>query len=315
MGFYIVKRVLWLIPVLFVISVVVFSIVHLIPGDPATVLLGTEAADPSLLEAIKQKYGLDKPIHIQYFLWIRRVLHGDLGLSVTTGRPVSKLVAERIPYTLELGLYALVLALLLAIPLGTLAAVRKNQAVQWLFQAFTLLGLSIPRFWSGTMFILLFSVHLGWFTIINFPPFIKNPLDNLRSFFLPAFTLALPTAASIARITRASVLEVSNMDYVLTARSKGLSERRVVFIHMLKNALLPVITVTGIYAGYLLSGAIVVEKVFAIPGLGRLGVDAILQRDYPLLQGTVLVVVTLFTLVNLAVDILYVFANPKIRYV
>ncbi len=315
MGFYIVKRIIWLIPVLFVISVVVFSIVHLIPGDPATVLLGTEAADPALLKAIKQKYGLDKPIYVQYFLWIRRVLHGDLGLSVTTGRPVSKLVAERIPYTLELGLYALVLALFLAIPLGTLAAVRKNQTVQWLFQGFTLLGLSIPRFWSGTMFILLFSVHLGWFTIVNFPSFVKDPLDNLRSFFLPAFTLALPAAASIARITRASVIEVSNMDYVLTARSKGLGERRVVFIHMLKNALLPVITVTGIYAGYLLSGTIVVEKVFAIPGLGRLGVDAILQRDYPVLQGTVLVVVTLFTLVNLAVDILYVFVNPKIRYV
>lgn len=314
MGLYIAKRLLWLVPVLFVISVIVFSIVHLIPGDPATVLLGMEAADPSLLETMKQKYGLDKPIHIQYLLWIQRVLHGDLGLSVTTGRPVSKLVAERIPYTLELGLYALALALTLAIPLGAFAAVTRTRGVQWAFQTFTLLGLSIPQFWSGTMFILLFSVHLGWFTIVNFPSFVGSPLGNLRSFFLPAFTLALPTAASIARVTRASVLEVSRMDYILTARAKGLGQLRIIFMHMLKNALIPIITVIGIYAGYLLGGVIVIEKVFAIPGLGRLGVDAILQRDYPVLQGTVLVVVVLFTLVNLVVDVLYVFANPKIRY-
>ncbi len=314
MGTYILKRILWLIPVLFAVSVIVFSIVHLIPGDPATVLLGTEAADPKLLESMRRALGLDQPLHVQYILWLQRIFQGDFGASVTTGRPVLRLILERFPYTVELALYALVLAVILAIPLGTLVAVTHSRTLQLGFQGFTLLGLSVPQFWSGVMFILLFSVHLGWFPIVNFPAFTEDPWGNLRAFFLPALTLALPNAAAIARVVRASVLEVSRQDYVLTARSKGLREQTVVFKHMLKNAMIPIITLIGIIAGYLLGGVIVVEKVFAIPGLGRLGVDAIVQRDYPVLQGTVLFVVVMFVLVNLIVDVLYVFLNPKIRY-
>ncbi len=314
MSTYILKRIAWLIPVLFAVSVIVFSIVHLIPGDPATVLLGTEAADPELLESMRQALGLDQPLHVQYALWIQRIFQGDFGASVTTGRPVLRLILERFPYTVELALYALVLAVVLAIPFGTLVAVTNSQILQLGFQGFTLLGLSVPQFWSGVMFILLFSVHLGWFPIVNFPAFTEDPWGNLRAFFLPALTLALPNAAAIARVVRASVLEISRQDYVLTARSKGLREQTVVFKHMLKNAMIPIITLIGIIAGYLLGGVIVVEKVFAIPGLGRLGVDAIVQRDYPVLQGTVLFVVVMFVLVNLIVDVLYVFLNPKIRY-
>jgi peptide/nickel transport system permease protein len=314
MSTYILKRIAWLIPVLFAVSVIVFSIVHLIPGDPATVLLGTEAADPELLESMRRALGLDQPLHVQYVLWLQRIFQGDFGASVTTGRPVLRLILERFPYTVELALYALVLAVVLAIPFGTLVAVTNSQTLQLGFQGFTLLGLSVPQFWSGVMFILLFSVHLGWFPIVNFPAFTEDPWGNLRAFFLPALTLALPNAAAIARVVRASVLEVSQQDYVLTARSKGLRERTVVFKHMLKNAMIPIITLVGIIAGYLLGGVIVVEKVFAIPGLGRLGVDAIVQRDYPVLQGTVLFVVVMFVLVNLIVDVLYVFLNPKIRY-
>ncbi|MFQ5793528.1 MAG: ABC transporter permease [Candidatus Bipolaricaulia bacterium] len=314
MQIYALRRLLLLIPVLFVVSVIVFSIVHLIPGDPATVLLGTEAADPELLERLKQSLGLDKPLHVQYLLWLGRVFRGDLGSSVRTGEPVVKLILQRFPFTLELAVYALFLTLIIAIPLGTIAATSLSRIIDLSFQSIALFGLSIPTFWSGTMFILLFSVYLGWFPIINFPSFIEAPFSNLWGFFLPAITLAIPSAASIARMVRASVLEVSRQEYITTARSKGLPETVVVFKHMLKNAMIPIITLIGIIAGYLLGGAIVVEQVFAIPGLGRLGVDSIVQRDYPLLQAVVLVVTMSFVMVNLIVDLVYVFLNPKIRY-
>lgn len=311
---YIIKRLLFLIPVLFVVSVIVFSIIHLIPGDPATVLLGTEAADPELLARLKNSLGLDKPLHIQYALWLGRVLKGDLGRSVRTGEPVLKLILQRFPFTLELAIYALFLAVIVAIPIGTMAATSSSRAVDIAFQTVALFGLSTPAFWSGTMFILLFSVHLGWFPIVNFPPFAVAPLKNLQGFFLPALTVAIPNAAAMARMTRAAVLEVSLQEYVKAARAKGLSERIVVFKHILKNAMVPIITLVGILAGYLLGGTIIVEQVFAIPGLGRLSVESVIQRDYPLLQAVVLFATVGFVIVNLIVDLLYVFLNPKIRY-
>ncbi|MEX0765474.1 MAG: ABC transporter permease [bacterium] len=311
---YVVQRLILLIPVLFVISVVVFSLMHLIPGDPAQVILGFENTDPAQLAAVRRDLGLDRPVYVQYGRWLGRVLSGNLGTSVRTGRPIGALILEALPFTLELAIYAVVLAILIAVPVGTLAGTTSSRLADGTMQTLTLLGLSLPAFWVGAMFILLFSVHLRWFPVLTFPALLDAPLANLRGFFLPALTLAIPNAAAIARMVRASLVSVRREEYVKVARAKGLSERLVVRRHMLKNALIPVVTLIGIVAGYLLGGSIVVEQVFAIPGVGRMGLQAIVQRDYPVLQAVVLIVTALFVLVNLLVDLIYVFLDPRIRY-
>lgn len=311
---YVVQRLILLIPVLFVISVVVFSLMHLIPGDPAQVILGFENTDPAQLAAVRRDLGLDRPVYVQYGRWLGRVLSGNLGTSVRTGRPIGALILEALPFTLELAIYAVVLAILIAVPVGTLAGTTSSRLADGTMQTLTLLGLSLPAFWVGAMFILLFSVHLRWFPVLTFPSLLDAPLANLRGFFLPALTLAVPNAAAIARMVRASLVSVRREEYVKVARAKGLSESLVVRRHMLKNALIPVVTLIGIVAGYLLGGSIVVEQVFAIPGVGRMGLQAIVQRDYPVLQAVVLIVTALFVLVNLLVDLIYVFLDPRIRY-
>jgi len=311
---YVAQRLLLLIPVLFVISVLVFSLMHLIPGDPAQVILGFENTDPRQLAAVRRDLGLDRPITVQYARWLGRLLRGNLGTSVRTGRPIAALVAEALPFTLELAAYAVVLAGAIGLPVGTLAGTTASRGADAAMQALTLLGLSLPAFWVGAMFILLFSVHLRWFPVLTYPAFLDAPLPNLRGFFLPALTLAVPNAAAIARMVRASLVSVRREEYVKVARAKGLGEARVVRVHMLKNALIPVVTLIGIVAGYLLGGSIVVEQVFAIPGVGRLGLQAIVQRDYPVLQAVVLVVTALFVLVNLLVDLCYVLLDPRVRY-
>lgn len=311
---YVVQRLILLIPVLFVISVLVFSLMHLIPGDPAQVILGFENTDPLQLAAVRRDLGLDRPVYVQYGRWLGRVLSGNLGTSVRTGRPIGTLMGEALPFTLELAVYAIALAVLIAIPVGTLAGTTSSRLADGAMQTLTLLGLSLPAFWVGAMFILLFSVHLRWFPVLTYPGLAEAPLANLRGFFLPALTLAVPNAAAIARMVRASLVAVRREEYVKVARAKGLSEPVVVRRHMLKNALIPVVTLVGIVAGYLLGGSIVVEQVFAIPGVGRMGLQAIVQRDYPVLQAVVLIVTALFVLVNLLVDLFYVFLDPRIRY-
>lgn len=311
---YVVQRLILLIPVLFVISVLVFSLMHLIPGDPAQVILGFENTDPVQLAAVRRDLGLDRPVYVQYGRWLGRVLSGNLGTSVRTGRPIGTLMGEALPFTLELAVYAIALAVLIAIPVGTLAGTTSSRFADGAMQTLTLLGLSLPAFWVGAMFILLFSVHLRWFPVLTYPGLAEAPLANLRGFFLPALTLAVPNAAAIARMVRASLVAVRGEEYVKVARAKGLSEPVVVRRHMLKNALIPVVTLVGIVAGYLLGGSIVVEQVFAIPGVGRMGLQAIVQRDYPVLQAVVLIVTALFVLVNLLVDLFYVFLDPRIRY-
>jgi peptide/nickel transport system permease protein len=311
---YVAQRLLLLIPVLFVISVAVFSLMHLIPGDPAQVVLGFENTDPAQLAAVRRDLGLDRPVYVQYGRWLGRVLAGNLGTSVRTGRSIGDLVLEALPFTLELAIYAVVLAVLIAIPVGTMAGTTSSRLADGAMQTLTLLGLSLPAFWVGAMFILLFSVHLRWFPVLTFPSLLDAPLANLRGFFLPALTLAVPNAAAIARMVRSSLVTVRGEEYIKVARAKGLSEGHVVRKHMLKNALVPVVTLIGIVAGYLLGGSIVVEQVFAIPGVGRMGLQAIVQRDYPVLQAVVLVVTALFVLVNLLVDLIYVFLDPRIRY-
>lgn len=311
---YLAQRLLLLAPVLFVISALVFSLLHLIPGDPAQLQLGFENTDPEQLAAVRRDLGLDRPVYVQYGRWLSRIARGDLGISVRTGRPIRALILEALPFTVELSLYALVLALLIAIPVGTLAGTTSSRLADAGMQTLTLLGLSLPAFWVGAMFILLFSVYLRWFPVLTFPTFLEAPLANLRGFFLPALTLAVPNAAAIARMVRASMIAVGREDYIKVARAKGLREAIVVRRHMFKNALIPVVTLVGIVAGYLLGGSVVVEQVFAIPGLGRMGLQAIIQRDYPVLQAVVLLVTFIFVLVNLAVDLLYVVLDPRIRY-
>ena len=311
---YIAQRLLLLVPVLFVISTLVFSLIHLIPGDPAQVLLGFENADPRQLALVRKDLGLDRPVYVQYARWLGKVARGDLGTSVRTGRPILHLIGEALPFTLELAVYAMILAIVIAVPIGTLAGTTPSRLADASMQTLTLLGLSLPAFWVGAVFILIFSVHLRWFPVLSYPPFLRAPAANLWGFFLPALTLAVPNAAAIARMVRASLISVRREEYVKVARAKGLSETVVVRRHMLKNALIPVVTLAGIVAGYLLGGSIVVEQVFAIPGVGRLGLQAIVQRDYPVLQAVVLLVTCLFVLVNLVVDVLYVFLDPRIRY-
>lgn len=311
---YLAGRLLLLIPVLFIISVLVFSLMHLIPGDPAQVLLGFENTDPAQLAAVRRDLGLDRPLYVQYGIWLGRVLSGNLGTSVRTGRPIARLIGEALPFTLELAAYALILAIVIAMPIGTAAGTTSSRLADGVMQTLTLLGLSLPVFWVGAVFILVFSVHLRWFPVLTYPALMDAPAANLRGFFLPALTLAVPNAAAIARMVRSSLVAVRREEYVKVARAKGLSERAVVRRHMLKNALIPVVTLIGIVAGYLLGGSIVVEQVFAIPGVGRMGLQAIVQRDYPVLQAVVLLVTILFVWINLVVDLLYVFLDPRIRY-
>lgn len=311
---YLAQRLLLLLPVLLVISMLVFGLMHLIPGDPAQVLLGFESTDPEQLARVRRDLGLDRPVPVQYLRWMGRLLRGDLGTSVRTDRPIADLVGEALPYTLELAAYGLGLAVALALPLGVAAGTTRSRLADAAMQTFTLLGLSLPAFWVGAVLILTFSVHLRWFPVLAYPPLWRDPLGNLWGFFLPALTLAVPNAAAIARMVRASLVGVRGEEYVTVARAKGLGEAAVVRRHMLPNALIPVVTLIGIVAGYLVGGSIVVEQVFAIPGLGRLGLLAIVQRDYPVLQAVVLLVTGLFVLINLAVDLAYVLLDPRIRY-
>jgi len=306
---------LWQLPlVLLSVSAVVFSVMHLIPGDPAQLLLGFENTDPVQLARVRREFGLDRPIPVQYAIWLGRILRGELGTSVRTGRPIAQVIAEALPFTLELALYALVLAVAIGIPLGVWAGTERSRSVDMASQAFVLLGLSLPSFWVGTVLILVFSVRLRWFPILSYPRLVDDPLQNLWSLLLPALTLAVPNAAAIARMVRASMRAVRSEEYIRVAYAKGLTSQAVVRRHMLRNALVPVVTLIGIVAGYLLGGSVVVEQVFAIPGLGRTGLQAIVQRDYPLLQAVVLLVTTLFVLTNLAVDLVYVLLDPRIRY-
>lgn len=303
-----------LVPVLVATSFLVFLMMHAIPGDPAQIWVGFETTDPAILENVRKALGLDQPLVVQYGRWAWRLLHGDLGESIRTGRPIAALVAESLPVTIQLTLYALVVALSVGLPVGIVAATSRRGWFQAVYRAFVMLGLSVPQFWLGAMLILIFSVRAGAFRLLKYPLFWEAPLESLSSFLLPAVTLGIPNAAAVARMVRASVLEVLGEEYIRVARAKGLPERVVVLRHALRNALLPVATLIGIVAGYLLGGSVVVEQVFAISGLGRLGLQAIVQRDYPVLQAVVLVAATLFAVVNLATDLLYAAIDPRVEY-
>jgi len=297
---------------LFIISLVVFTGVRLIPGDPARVLAGTEA-DEAGLEEVRAKYGLRDPIPVQYVRWLGLALSGDLGESIRTRTSVARTVAQKLPITLELTAYALVAALLIAVPAGIFAAIRRNSLWDYVVSGVSLGGISIPNFWLGIMLILLVSVRLGWLPASGWAPLLQDPLANLRHFLMPALVLGAALAGVLLRQIRNSMLEVLSADYVRTAHGKGLRPGRVVLHHAVRNGLIPVVTILGLQMGALISGAVVTEQIFVVPGFGRLIVEAVFTRDYPLVQGVVLVTATAYVLINLLVDLSYSLLNPRIR--
>jgi len=313
-GAYVVRRLLSMIPVLFGVSLIVFFLVRLIPGSALEMYLGTQVeATPQQMEELKRIFGEDKPAPVLYVQWLGRILRGDFGYSLRTGRPVLPDIAARLPLSLELTVLALILALLIGMPLGVVAALGTNPLGDIASRVTGLIGLSLPQFWLASLMVLALSGFRGWIPMGNYVALRAAPLRNLQMFFFPALAIGVGLAAVIMRYTRNSMLEVLQMEYVRTARAKGLKRRVVVVRHALRNAVLPVITVAGFNAGYLLGGAIVIEEVFALPGMGRLALYAIYQRDYPLIQGIVLVIAALFVLVNLVTDLLYALVDPRIR--
>ena len=297
---------------LLLISLIVFTGVRMIPGDPARVLAGTDA-DPAGLEEIRQKYGLDDPLPLQYARWLGLAVRGDLGESIRTRTSVARTVALKLPITLELACLALLVALSIAIPAGVVAAVRRNTAWDVLASSVSLCGVSIPNFWLGIMLILLVSVRLGWLPASGFVPLGEDLVGNLKRMLMPALVLGSGLAAALMRQTRNAMIEVLSTDYVRTARAKGLAQPAVVMRHALRNGLIPVVTILGLQMGALMGGAVVTESIFVIPGFGRLIVEAVFTRDYPVVQGVVLLTASSYVLINLLVDVSYTVLNPRIR--
>ena len=299
---------------LFGVSVLVFAMVRLIPGTVVEQLLGQAAmASPEVTQSFRRFFGLDQPWHVQYLRWIGGVLRGDLGVSWLSGKPVTALFLERLPVSAELAVLAVAWSLLLGVPLGTGAAVWRGGVRDGAIRVASTLGLSLPAFWQGTVLILLFSIYLGWMPSLVWVPLTVDPAANLAIMALPALTLGTASAAMITRMSRSSMLDVLGREFVRTARAKGVAERRVTFRHALRNALIPVVTVAGVQIGYIVGGIVVVEDVFTLPGVGRLLLDAIFQRDYPVVQGVILLLAAGFMALNLAVDLLYAVLDPRLR--
>lgn len=312
MGKYIIKRLLIAIPVLFGISVLTFFMVRLVPGDTVTALLGANYNEAQA-EILREKYALDKPLYVQYGIWISNLVQGDFGQSSFTSQPVLDAILERLPVTLELTLVSVLFALLFAIPFGAYAASKKNSPIDYGASLFGMFGISVPNFWLGTLMILLFSLHWGILPSGGFVYLNESIWGNIRSIIMPGLALGTAVGAVVMRMTRSSMLEVINEDYMKMAKAKGASNRRWLWKHGMKNALIPVITVIGIQTGYLLGGSVVIEQIFSLPGIGQLTLQSITNRDYSLLQGTVLFIATSFVIINLIVDIIYSLVNPKIR--
>jgi len=309
---FLVRRVAISIVTLFVISLIVFTGVRMIPGDPARVMGGTDA-DAAGLAEIRQKYGLDDPIPLQYLRWIGLALRGDLGESIRTRESVVWTVARKLPITIELAGLSLLIALAIAIPAGVFSAARRNTVWDLLANAVSLCGLSVPSFWLGIMLILFLSVRLHWLPASGFVPLSESPLGNLQRMIMPAFVLGAGLAAVLMRQTRNSMIEVLSADYIRTAWSKGLAGRAVIFRHAFRNGLIPVVTILGLQTGALMGGAVVTEQIFVVPGFGRLIVEAVFTRDYPLVQGVVLITASAYVFINLLVDLSYSLLNPRIR--
>jgi peptide/nickel transport system permease protein len=297
------------------LTVLVFLMLRLVPGTVVEQMIGADAVvSQAMVDQLKSFFGLDQPWYVQYLGWVGRLAHGDLGTSWRTGKPVILLILERLPVTLELTILSVGFALVLGLPAGIVSAIRRDRAIDQVTRVGTLLGLSVPVFWQGTMLILFFSLYLRWMPPIVWVDLFTDPRRNLTIMLLPVVCLGTASAANIARTTRACMLDVLRSEYVRTAAAKGLTQRVVVLKHALKNALIPVVTVVGLQAGILLGGTVVVEEVFTLPGVGRLVLWSIYQRDYPVTQSTILFIAVLFMSINLAVDLLYRYLDPRIRY-
>jgi len=311
---YILRRLVQLVPVLFLVSVIVFTLMRLVPGDPAQMALGSDAnADPALMAAMRHQMGLDQPIPVQYLLWLRNIAAGNLGDSYLSKLPVSQLIGDALPATVELAVAALAISLVIGVPLGVAAALAPGSRIDMLATSYTALSLGVPNFWLGILLILVFSLWLGWLPPGGRVDPIENPVLGLRSLVLPAIALAVHISAVVARFVRTAMLEVLHEDYVRTARGKGLPEGGVVIRHALRNALVPVLTVVGVEFGRLLGGTVIVESIFAWPGVGRMIVQAVSQRDYPIVQASILLLVGMFLAINLLVDVSYGVLDPRVR--
>ncbi len=309
---YIIQRVIFMIPVALLVSFMAFMLIHLIPGDPARVLLGEEAT-PQTVAALQRELGLDKPLLLQFVLWLWHAVQGDLGMSIQLHQPVTQAIMQRLPVTVELGLASLLFSLVLAIPLGVYSATHRNSWVEWLVNISSLLGTAVPSFVLALLLIFLFAVVWRPFPPGGYIPLMEDPIANLRDLVLPMIALGAGAVAVNLRQIRASMTEVLAQDYVRTARAKGLSDWRVTYIHALRNALIPLITIVGLQIGAILGGAFVIETVFLWPGIGALAIQSIFSKDYPVIQGTVLLVAFSYMLTNLLVDLSYPFFDPRIR--
>ena len=309
---YVIRRAATIVPTLVFASILIFGLQQLLPGDPAMVLAGEER-DPTVIAHLRETMHLDQPFPVRYLYWLRGVLHGDLGESLRMQQPVGTLIAQKLPVTLELACIAIVIALTIGIPAGVISAVRRGGAWDYGANVVALWGLSTPNFWLGIMLILLFSVTLHWLPASGYVSPFENLGANLAAMIMPAFVLGNAIAAVLMRHTRSAMLQVLSSDYVRTARAKGVRERDVILKHALRNALIPIITLGALEFGTLLSGAVLTEQVFSIPGFGKLIVDAVFNRDYPVVQGVVLVTATVYIVLNLLADVLYVLINPRLR--
>ena len=309
---FILRRVLIAIPTLIIVSLFVFSLQKLLPGDPVLAMAG-EDRNPEILAYLREKYRLNDPVPMQYLYWLGGVLRGDLGISLRTNQPVLELIGEKLPVTIQLAVMSMVIAFAVGVPMGILSAVRKGTVLDYIANVVALSGLSIPNFWLGIMLILLVSVNLGWLPASGYESPWVDPWRSLQTMIMPAFVLGTSLAATLMRHTRSAMLGVLQADYIRTARAKGLAERRVVLRHAFRNAVLPVVTLSALLFGELLAGAVLTEQIFTIPGFGKLIVDAVFNRDYAVVQGVVLCTAVGFIAMNLVADLLYVLLNPRMR--
>jgi peptide/nickel transport system permease protein len=311
---YILRRLVQLIPVLFLASIGIWAMVYAVPGSPIGAIVGENATQEQIADAM-QRLGLDRPLHEQYLSWLRGALVGDFGLSIQSREPVLGLILDRIPATLQLGLFAILFGLLLGVPVAIISALVPNSWIDRALSAWSALALGVPTFWLGILLILLFGVQLRWLPAVStYVPFFQDPLGALRNILLPSLTLGTYVSGIFARFLRASLLGELKADYVRTARSKGLPERDVVGRHVMRNALLPFVTIVGLMLAAFVGGAVVTEAVFTYPGIGRLLIQAIAVRDYPLIQGCILFVLVIYVLMNVLVDVLYAYIDPRIEY-
>ncbi len=312
---YIFVRILSMIPILLGVSILVFSTFHMVPGDVVDIMMGDEVAgDPKALMELRKDLNLDKPVYIQYLYWLRDAVRGDLGKSFTSGQPVMDIILDRLPVNIELMVIAILFVILVGIPMGMLSAYKQFSFFDGIVRVATIMGYSIPNFWLATIIVLLGSLYFRWLPVLEYVPFSENPLENIKCMVIPGFVLALASLSYIVRMTRSSVLDTLRQDYVRTARAKGITEKLVLFVHVLKNSLIPVITVLGIQIGVLIGGLVLTEEVFVLPGVGRLILLAIEQRDFMIVTGSILFIAFVFVIINLIADILYAFLDPRITY-